>query len=152
VCTYVAEDGKRCEARAFLELDHIDPKARGGSNDAANLRIRCRAHNQLWAEEVYGREQVEHFRQQKSGARARARDERALRGVCATTRQGQAARSGDAGRTTTFEKVRFALRNLGFRDGVAGRAVATVAALHDSDESLGLEQALREALLAVTAA
>ncbi|HVR18815.1 MAG TPA: HNH endonuclease signature motif containing protein, partial [Polyangiaceae bacterium] len=49
-CTYVAEDGRRCESRTFLELDHAEPKAVGGSDEAQNLRVRCRAHNQLWAE------------------------------------------------------------------------------------------------------
>jgi hypothetical protein len=68
-CTYVSPDGRRCTSRTFLELDHVDPRARGGSNEAGNLRVRCRAHNQLWAEQSYGREHVErarHFRQEKS--------------------------------------------------------------------------------------
>ena len=70
-CTYVAEDGRRCESRAFLELDHAEPKAVGGSDEAQNLRVRCRAHNQLWAEQAFGREWIErrrHFRQKKSTA------------------------------------------------------------------------------------
>ena len=144
MCTYVAEDGRRCQARAFLELDHIDPQAHGGTNDAVNLRVRCRAHNQLWAEQVFGRERIEHFRQQKSAVRARTRREGA--------RTAAPARLEDAGRPTTFERVRWALRNLGFPDAVARRAVAAVAELHDSRESLDLERTLREALLAATAA
>lgn len=35
-----------CGSRHFLELDHIRPVARGGTNKMSNLRLRCRAHNQ----------------------------------------------------------------------------------------------------------
>ena len=68
-CTCVGPDGKRCDATAFLELDHIDSRALGGGDDSPNLRVRCRAHNRLWAEQTFGKEHVErriHFRQQKS--------------------------------------------------------------------------------------
>jgi hypothetical protein len=44
-CTFVGTDG-RCSARSFLELHHIVPYADGGATDAANLTLRCRAHNQ----------------------------------------------------------------------------------------------------------
>src|SRR5262249_38529902 len=49
-CTYVSEAGKRCESRWDLEYDHIFERARGGEPTASNLRLRCRAHNQLEAE------------------------------------------------------------------------------------------------------
>lgn len=39
-CTYVSPDGQRCEATAFLELDHIVPRALGGGTEARNLRVR----------------------------------------------------------------------------------------------------------------
>jgi 5-methylcytosine-specific restriction endonuclease McrA len=74
-CTYVSPEGRRCEARAFLELDHVLPKAHGGESGAANLRVRCRAHNQLWAAQVFGLETVErarHFRQQKRDGEGQA--------------------------------------------------------------------------------
>jgi hypothetical protein len=35
-----------CGTGYFLQCDHITPYARGGSNEAANLRLRCHAHNQ----------------------------------------------------------------------------------------------------------
>jgi len=53
-CTYVSENGVRCEERRALELDHILPVARGGESTVANLRLRCRPHNQLEAEQVFG--------------------------------------------------------------------------------------------------
>jgi 5-methylcytosine-specific restriction endonuclease McrA len=57
-CTFADAEGHRCSSRAFLELDHIESRALGGSSDASNLRVLCRAHNQLHAEEVFGRENV----------------------------------------------------------------------------------------------
>ena len=48
-CTFVGKNGHRCEARWFLEFDHIDPVALGGKSIATNLRLRCFAHNQLTA-------------------------------------------------------------------------------------------------------
>ncbi|MDB4937192.1 MAG: hypothetical protein JWP87_4164 [Labilithrix sp.] len=57
-CTFVDREGRRCTARAFLELDHVESRALGGSNHAANLRVLCRGHNGLHAEEVFGREYV----------------------------------------------------------------------------------------------
>ena len=55
-CTYVGPNGRRCEARAALEIDHRKPRARGGTNDKENLRPMCRPHNQLEAEREFGRE------------------------------------------------------------------------------------------------
>jgi len=57
-CTYSSEHGKRCAARRFLEVDHIEPRGLGGGDEIENLRTRCRAHNQLYAEQVYGAEHV----------------------------------------------------------------------------------------------
>jgi 5-methylcytosine-specific restriction endonuclease McrA len=53
-CTFVAEHGHRCESRKFLEFDHEVPFARGGEATIANLRLRCRAHNQYEAERAFG--------------------------------------------------------------------------------------------------
>jgi hypothetical protein len=135
-CTFVAESGRRCEARAFLELDHIDPKALRGANSADNLRVLCRAHNQFQAERVFGREHIErsrHFRRQKStGARVETYSE--------------------PPRGAILERVRLALRGLGFREAEARRAVVAVASRHRPDEPLVLEQAFREALTQATAA
>ena len=51
-CAFVGTRG-RCEERAFLEFHHVIPFADGGATSAANLQLRCRAHNQhesnLWS-------------------------------------------------------------------------------------------------------
>ena len=53
-CSFVSADGRRCNARAFLELDHKKPFARQGAPDALNIRLLCRAHNLLHARNCFG--------------------------------------------------------------------------------------------------
>ena len=53
-CTFVAQNGHRCQARSFLEFDHVLAVARGGTSTVGNLRLRCRSHNQFAAEQAYG--------------------------------------------------------------------------------------------------
>jgi 5-methylcytosine-specific restriction endonuclease McrA len=55
-CTYVDHRGIRCRETALLELHHLDPHARGGLSSAANLTLRCKAHNALAAEHDFGRD------------------------------------------------------------------------------------------------
>lgn len=61
-CTYVSADGRRCRETASLEFDHIVCVARGGKSTVENVRLRCRAHNQHAAEQVFGREFMERKR------------------------------------------------------------------------------------------
>ncbi len=53
-CTFAGSNGKYCHERSRLEYDHAIPIARGGKTCASNLRLRCRAHNALEAERVFG--------------------------------------------------------------------------------------------------
>jgi HNH endonuclease len=53
-CAFVSADGRRCDARAFLQVDHVKPYARSGAPDAQNLRLLCRAHNLLHARNCFG--------------------------------------------------------------------------------------------------
>jgi hypothetical protein len=55
-CTFVGENGHRCEARTRLEFDHVEPVAQGGRATAQGLRLRCRAHDQYAAEQAFGRD------------------------------------------------------------------------------------------------
>jgi 5-methylcytosine-specific restriction endonuclease McrA len=126
-CTYVSPEGRRCAARAFLELDHETPRACGGSDESANVRVLCRAHNQFAADQVFGRDHMDscrHFVRQKCRPAPTA--------------------------TNTMQRVHLALTTMGFRSSEARMAVARVEMQHDV-EGLSLEQALREALLAATA-
>lgn len=52
-CAFEGSDG-RCNERGFLELHHVIPFAEGGTTDAANLQLRCRAHNVYEAEQWFG--------------------------------------------------------------------------------------------------
>jgi 5-methylcytosine-specific restriction endonuclease McrA len=153
-CTYVSADGRRCEARAFLELDHAEPRALGGQDEPANLRVRCRAHNQLAAEQTFGREHVEqrrHFRQRKlSGPQDEKGSEPHDESAGGHHEDGRESRIADE-RRNGFEKVRQALRTMGFRDTQARRAIAEVEGAHAGRDHPTLEQALREAILVATA-
>jgi hypothetical protein len=52
-CAFEGKAG-RCVERGFLEFHHVVPFADGGPTTAANLQIRCRAHNGYEAEEHFG--------------------------------------------------------------------------------------------------
>jgi len=66
-CTFVSENGKRCDSRRMVEFEHDVPRARGGESTPENLRLLCRAHNQLMAEREFGTE----FMDRKRAARGR---------------------------------------------------------------------------------
>ena len=52
-CSYMSPaTSRRCESSHFLEVDHILPFAHGGKTEEANLRILCRVHNSLAAEQA----------------------------------------------------------------------------------------------------
>ena len=68
-CTFTSDAGHRCEATTALEFDHIVPEALGGESTADNLRVRCRAHNQLAAEQAFG---AGTMREKREASRARA--------------------------------------------------------------------------------
>ena len=72
-CTYVSDTGRRCEARKRIEFDHQVPVARGGESTVANVRLRCRAHNQYEAERTYGAEFMRCKREASAEQRERSR-------------------------------------------------------------------------------
>jgi len=53
-CTFVGPAGVRCDSTRGLQIDHIEPFARGGGNQASNLRLLCAKHNRLEAERSFG--------------------------------------------------------------------------------------------------
>lgn len=54
VCTFVSSNGRRCNEKGNLHLDHIRPFALGGETDKENLRLLCRAHNHYRAQQTFG--------------------------------------------------------------------------------------------------
>ena len=42
-CTYVSPEGRRCESRWDLEIDHEVPYGKSGEHSEENCRVRCRA-------------------------------------------------------------------------------------------------------------
>lgn len=75
-CTFASATGVRCNSRRFLEFDHVDPVARGGTSTVDRVRLLCRAHNHLEAERAFGpafmRKKRETARLESDKARERA--------------------------------------------------------------------------------
>ncbi len=70
-CTFTDPQGNRCPATSWLEIDHVVPRARDGTNEPSNLRVRCRAHNALYAEQTFGKEHVERKIRERKDPRQR---------------------------------------------------------------------------------
>ena len=108
--------------------DRVRAKALGVDEEATNLRVRCRVHNCLHAEQVFGRAYVEeriHLRQRK----------------CARPSAPPAA-------PASFEAVTRGLRSLGFREPEVRAAMARLQTM--LDPALPTETILREALRLLT--
>jgi hypothetical protein len=101
-CSYVDSRGERCFETHYLELHHLKPFARGGTNVASNLTLRCTAHNALAAEEDFGRELINRKRDALSHESCASQAHRSHRGsgpnaLCARPTgfvEGVVARSG----------------------------------------------------------
>jgi hypothetical protein len=106
-CTFVSEDGRRCDETGFLELDHVVPVARGGQATVDGIRVLCRSHNAFEARRVLGENAVE------AGRAARRVEEDVVAGlkqmgVTATDARRAVAESRGMG-TTLEERLRAAL-------------------------------------------
>jgi len=53
-CEFQSETGKRCSSTKYLEVDHILPRALGGTHHSSNLRIYCSQHNKKAAMNIFG--------------------------------------------------------------------------------------------------
>jgi HNH endonuclease len=51
---FVSKSGRRCNERAFIEFDHVDPHGVGGEATVGNIRLLCRTHNAYESELFYG--------------------------------------------------------------------------------------------------
>lgn len=127
--------GHRCDARRFLEFDHVEPVARGGRATVEGLRLRCRAHNQYEAERLFGAGFMSERRRVARLARAEAREKIRIESMRRSREE------------TQIREIQNCLRNLGCRAEEARRAAEHAAAAVESDA--GLEQGIRAALGAI---
>jgi hypothetical protein len=139
-CTFVGEAGRRCECRTRLEFDHATAVARGGESTVANLRLRCRAHNQFAAERVFGAGFMRAKRERAS--RERAEREQAKRETAKRERATHGAASA-APAEPPADVVPW-LRRLGFSLPEARRAAERGAHLADATLEARVKAALRE--------
>ncbi len=108
-CTFTDAEGRRCPATTWLELDHVISRARKGTNEIGNLRVRCRAHNALHAEQTFGKEHVARKIREEADPRQR----------------GYASESCDLAAS--------GLVNMGFRRAEVQRALDAVSGRHRAD-------------------
>ncbi len=113
-CTFTDSEGRRCEATGWLELDHVDPCGRGGTDRPGNLRVLCRAHNRLYAEQTFGREHVQRKILERRDPRRRVYD----------------SESCLVHDSESCEEAANALLGLGFRRVEVQRALGSVTARH----------------------
>ncbi len=127
-CTFTDAEGHRCPSTTWLELDHIVPRARNGTSEGANLRVRCRAHNALHAERTFGKAHIERKIDER-------RDPR---------RRGHASEG--------YALAANGLVNLGFRRADVRRALDVVGSRHEAGalSALPVQTILREALAVLT--
>ncbi len=127
-CTFTDTEGHRCPATTWLELDHVVPRARGGTSEVGNLRVRCRAHNALYAEQTFGKEHVERKIRERRHPRQR----------------GYPSESCDLAAN--------GLVNMGFRRAEVKNALDTVSGRHRADDlsTIPVQTILREALAVLT--
>ena len=136
-CTYLDSEGRRCQCRTRLELDHIQPRALGGGDDAPNLRTRCRPHNLHAAEEIFGKEHV--------AARIHCRQQQWMR------RAGE--KRGEVTSSVTSEGMEQATRGLvsmGFGPSAVKRTLLGLVGRHRDAGAPPLPELLREAIAALT--
>jgi 5-methylcytosine-specific restriction endonuclease McrA len=72
-CTFVGDNGRRCQERKGLQFDHVLEVARGGEATVDGIRLLCRAHNQHAAERTFGVEFMRHKRIAAAEAHTNAR-------------------------------------------------------------------------------
>lgn len=114
-CTYVSPDGRRCSERDDLEFHHEEPYGRLGDHSVRNIRLACRAHNALWAEQDYGLEVMGRYRRGGGSVSeltvaysARSRERVALSRIAVEVSLPQAARpASDAARRVASAPWRF---------------------------------------------
>jgi hypothetical protein len=106
-CAFTDAEGRRCQERRFLTIEHHIPFAMGGPPTVENLSLYCAAHNAHTARQVFG----EAFIAEKRAQRAARSDK---------------AESHEPARPDLFTKVQFALCKMGFRERDVRKALTVL--------------------------
>jgi hypothetical protein len=61
-CEYISPLGRRCTGTHYLQIHHVEPYAKGGSNELKNLKLFCRAHNFHAGVKDFGLEKMQKYR------------------------------------------------------------------------------------------
>jgi len=129
-CTFTNAQGRRCQERRFLTIEHRIPFALGGLPTVENLCLLCEAHNAHTARQVFGE--------------AFIAEKRAQRAACLEAPEPHAPAKPDL-----FTKVQFALCKMGFRERDVRKALTV---LRRKPTELEAEPLLRAALALLTPA
>ena len=78
-CEYRSSDGRRCSARAGLQIEHTRPFAVYRSHDEAYLCVLCAEHNRLAAERYFGKAFIK--KKIEAGGRLRNHGVKQIRGA-----------------------------------------------------------------------
>ncbi|HEY6557174.1 MAG TPA: HNH endonuclease [Polyangiaceae bacterium] len=112
-CTFVDAEGRRCSARRFLTIEHVQPYACGGPSTVENLCLLCSTHNAHTARQVFGEAHIEKKRRERKPRDVLAKQ--------AEVRPTDAAQSDS--RELIETKVCSALCKMGFRKHEVVQAV-----------------------------
>jgi hypothetical protein len=66
-CTFTDAEGRRCQERRFITLEHRIPFAFGGPPTVENLCCLCASHNAFTARQVFGEAFIAEKRAQRAG-------------------------------------------------------------------------------------
>ncbi|MEJ2719789.1 MAG: HNH endonuclease signature motif containing protein [bacterium] len=64
-CTHIGANGKQCKSTYSLQVDHIVPFAKGGTNSLSNLRLLCAKHNNHEAKRAFGAAKINAHRRRE---------------------------------------------------------------------------------------
>jgi hypothetical protein len=64
-CSYVSSRGRRCDAREFLEFDHVEAWTFKHAHSIEGITLRCRAHNQQRARIDFGDRHMARYQRRK---------------------------------------------------------------------------------------
>jgi hypothetical protein len=129
-CTFADAQGRRCQERRSMTIEHRIPFALGGLPTPENLCLLCSAHNAHTARQVFG----EVFIAEKRAERVAP---------------SQAPEPGAPAKPDLFTKVQFALCKMGFRERDVRKALMV---LRREPADWEVEPLLRAALSLLTPA